>query len=824
MNNICIENIKVYTNNLISSNSSNKSELNNFIKNIYNEVDNLWMYNLNESDKEEINNVINSLKIYFIKHNKLIDEEGIEIPSSEYKNLNLIYWKLNNTLDNVVLPKYNRLSTKSLNDIIDFIEDYLEFLNIDVYEDIDIKYLETLNSVIRYIFNIESKDYFNKIMLEGISDDNDYQDLIDTILLKVFSYDKKIRLLYNTKEISDNEYNIFMKEFSDLDNTLNEYLENCKEHPITIDENVKHKTTAVADLSKAKGSCPNTTDKRAGGERGCSPFLANMRKMDVISPHLSDIIDNDLKRFYKLLTKERVIIKSSISKRKTLSSNIAKFMVHILHSYPGDFNLGVPVSNQWLRRNGFESLTRMKLLNLSLCYVEDTSLDVLEGLRLININKIASVEKRLSNEYSLSLIGKAITSIILLEKRFYFRTPNFGDKLFYDNVNIDYIYSRYGILPNEFLIRSVFTKLNSDKRKFNYINYKKNREELSEFIAMSKSDYKDKIMYYIIEDNLEELEVELNILSKLTVDQYKISNVHDFGRDKKGWYRYLVLCHMAKTGRLCESNGFQGLSRISKYLLVKDIPNVYNYDISSSQIRALLQFLDHIGYNYKDSFNEEDKKSFKNVEYLKEYLIKDKSIIADRLGITVEDWKKILYSVVFGSNPDNPQGTVRKILLKYKEVDLDYFNHIKNTLFSPIRLWLKYVRQYSEDFELTYDNKVLLNSILRHYPNIDIDLTEDKMLYNGVIFMKLDSIYLRDVKTLSAFWLQGLEASYIYNLIALAPNEVLSNEHDGIIVLEKLSNDSIEDAKRRSNFNNVKIVEKELLISSEKLLMKKKGL
>lgn len=165
------------------------------------------------------------------------------------------------------------------------------------------------------------------------------------------------------------------------------------------------------------------------------------------------------------------------------------------------------------------------------------------------------------------------------------------------------------------------------------------------------------------------------------------------------------------TGRVTLVGSLQNATRETKKQIFTDILGYRNYDIKSSQINMMryitqdmISEIDPREFEYKgyDRVNKKPiykmhelkperyvtkhMKELKNKLYYMDNTIKqylryfDNSGVASILNISKDEWKKILYPTLFGSNIDYDESTSRKYIEKYiksikvKNVDLiDYY-------------------------------------------------------------------------------------------------------------------------------------------------------
>jgi hypothetical protein len=188
---------------------------------------------------------------------------------------------------------------------------------------------------------------------------------------------------------------------------------------------------------------------------------------------------------------------------------------------------------------------------------------------------------------------------------------------------------------------------------------------------------------------------------------------------------------------------------------------------------------------------------------------------AELAGISVDDWKKCLYSLIFGSHlNDNIYSAVGRVLMSYKLNNLGFdINNAINILSKfkdPIDIWLKYVKQYAKEQELTnieYFNLKVSNSNINDKLELD-----NNYIFNGIVYISKNSHIMNDKKMLSAFYLQGMESAFIYHLMTLLPhNTIISYEFDGLVVNMEIPEEIIQLARERSGFLTAVVVHKPFL-------------
>ena len=255
--------------------------------------------------------------------------------------------------------------------------------------------------------------------------------------------------------------------------------------------------------------------------------------------------------------------------------------------------------------------------------------------------------------------------------------------------------------------------------------------------------------------------------------------------NSKGVGQYVPAYKFSRTGRMFEvGGGMQGVSSRWKKAAY-DLPNVRNYDLKSSQIVALLE----LGRNYLPP---------ESIDTLEAYIDSNKQVYADTAGIPTELWKAGLMALFFGSNlAPNLKCEVYKNFFNYYGHDKAIANmHFQNfrTVACPFvqvkNEWFKALKIIVEEFSYRSDRSYCIKNAM------------------SKIF-KLDKGY--SMGELSAHMLQGLEGAYIFALINDSwkySYEVLSNEHDGIVVEGEIPLDAKLTARVKSKFNTAVLVEK----------------
>ncbi|MGV0103991.1 hypothetical protein NSTCB13_02637 [Nostoc sp. DSM 114160] len=275
-------------------------------------------------------------------------------------------------------------------------------------------------------------------------------------------------------------------------------------------------------------------------------------------------------------------------------------------------------------------------------------------------------------------------------------------------------------------------------------------------------------------------------------------------------------------GRISETGGgLQTSSRLMKHIAFSNVPGLRNYDLKSSQVFGLIQ-----------QFEKADV----DTSWLHGYLKVDKQEFADRVGISKDRWKQILCATIMGAHLKSkvsiedfePKYFIKKIKGELVEVKVPFTNAVIKALYEEANE----VPSVAMDYYIKYYQVVepLLTSIKAWQKWLVTDyLTDKKNLHNtqGKVVIKNPtgqtfsiSDYMKAgkfinknelLRKVSAFILQGVEASYIHHLTCLSSQfgfEVLSNQFDGLVVLGEIPVEAMQLAKAASGLTHAHLEEK----------------
>lgn len=292
---------------------------------------------------------------------------------------------------------------------------------------------------------------------------------------------------------------------------------------------------------------------------------------------------------------------------------------------------------------------------------------------------------------------------------------------------------------------------------------------------------------------------------------------------KNGLVEYYPSYKTQMSGRISEEGGgLQSCSREMKEAAFSDIPNLYNYDLKSSQVWGLIQWFEIANID---------------CSWLTEYLSKDKKEYANQVGISVDRWKQCFMALVFAAElrkkvskktfeteksskivngilfekEEGPDTTILNALWEEANGDADkalvYYNKfykIVEPLRKGIEAWQEWLLKEYIPFNSVYPkgipyaiNKTGMTFCLGNYKNSQGDWVKVKELKRKI----------------SAFYLQGNEAAFIHCLTWISEYyqfEPINNQHDGLITLGKIPEAAIQKAREMSGLKYAFLEEKPL--------------
>lgn len=280
-----------------------------------------------------------------------------------------------------------------------------------------------------------------------------------------------------------------------------------------------------------------------------------------------------------------------------------------------------------------------------------------------------------------------------------------------------------------------------------------------------------------------------------------------------GFVEYYPGYRPQMSGRISEiSGGVQSCTREMRAIAFKDVPEIHNYDLQSSQVWSLIQFFELAGLD---------------ISWLTNYLQVDKQIYANRVGITKATWKNCFLALIMG-------GILLAIsevskIKKFEDVDTAILKYLTEELVDDKAI----MESYLKFFTVVEPLKIVIDKwhtwLLKRYIFLNMDILGGKLfIYNksGIHFpiweyKKPNADIYKDKqpwkevsklkRQLAAFYLQGNEATFIHQITLLGKEygyEVYGNAHDGLITKGKIPEEAVVVAKELSGLNYAFLVEK----------------
>lgn len=536
-----------------------------------------------------------------------------------------------------------------------------------------------------------------------------------------------------------------------------------------------------------------------------------------ISPNFNEFTEK-MGKLLKLLShlityrsSDKIVFSSSF-----FLSKLTQLLIHISKSKNEDD--WIPISKVFLDLNGLSTLSECSSVTKTSSSI-NSSLYVLRDIGLVDIRKYDS-EKGLSRRVKLTNLGLAITGILSVDiKRTRMKVAEVIPGLITEEIQ-DWKYYNGEFTPNTVFLTRVLGTISD--MKYNVPSYIKKMKALNPILDKTNEEYSDFVL-----DNLEQIEegvlpIDIKSVSNFHRDVDLLTTGHYIKKDKNGNYQQRQSFTVSSTGRMFSSYGYQGATKVSKSVIHE---GKFNYDIPNSQIGVLVQELEKVKTRFWDEFDETEKQDCEEgLKHLIEYRDGDlkKEDIARSLRISVDDWKKCLYTLVFGGPlSSHPETSIGSIISKYVFTpgfkqnklykELDKFKR-------PINIWLKYCQKYYMEYELSPEQEVELRSSVNAIGGDSDSIRFEDYCYNGIVFLNKYSSIFADSKKLSSFILQGIESSFIFHLsIALADVniEVISYEFDGIVTSKPIPEKYINYAREKSGFTTGQVLVKDFTKSLE---------
>ncbi|QSV70073.1 MAG: hypothetical protein HEQ20_03965 [Aphanizomenon flos-aquae KM1D3_PB] len=258
------------------------------------------------------------------------------------------------------------------------------------------------------------------------------------------------------------------------------------------------------------------------------------------------------------------------------------------------------------------------------------------------------------------------------------------------------------------------------------------------------------------------------------------------------------------------SGGLQSCSRRAKAAAYKDIENLRNYDLKSSQIAGLIQEfeLENLDTSWLIAYRN-------NPNAKKEY--------AAKVGISVDCWKTCLCSLLFGASLNTPSKAKSK---------LDSLSEMNGKSINSVLDNLSAEANYDVELAIEYFNKFYkvvkpLEKELKKWHKRLLEWAEadknKKKESNGKFYVKncvekklcltdLQDFNEWEIKSkLASFVLLGRESCFIHHLTILSKEynyQVIANEHDGLVVLGTIPKEAVLKAAEGSGLKDPILEEK----------------
>lgn len=262
-----------------------------------------------------------------------------------------------------------------------------------------------------------------------------------------------------------------------------------------------------------------------------------------------------------------------------------------------------------------------------------------------------------------------------------------------------------------------------------------------------------------------------------------------------GFYSFTPDYSIAYTGRI--HTFMQNASRKMKEAAFKNVKNLKNYDLRSSQAIGLIQQFQsaNLDPTWLENYKDDKQAKYK---------------YAELIGISVDTWKRCLCALLMGGyvptkGTEKTKADIFHYLIEEAEGDfvkaqelLNKFSEIVEPLNIELKKWHEWLLDtYVKKLGNYSAGKLYLSNPTGKTICID-DLPRGKDLWQ------------RKAK-IAAFVLQGQEAAFIHNLTILSLNydyKVLQNEHDGLITVGEVPKQAIQLAASRAGMDFAELEEK----------------
>lgn len=277
-----------------------------------------------------------------------------------------------------------------------------------------------------------------------------------------------------------------------------------------------------------------------------------------------------------------------------------------------------------------------------------------------------------------------------------------------------------------------------------------------------------------------------------------------------GFMEYYPSYEMQYSGRITEmGGGLQSASRELKKAAFSNVPNLYNYDLKSSQVYGLIQWFEVANLDCK---------------WLLDYLKRNKKDYADYVEVSVDCWKSLFLSLIMAAHLPNPNKVSKLIELKDFEDSTDsLLRYISEEATSLEDAVAKYTKFYNVVSPLKVELDKWHNWLLDSYIPLSSVMVKGKQYISnktGATFClsdykKTDGKWknvLELKRRIAPFFLQGNEAAFIHHLTWVSEHygySIQNNQHDGVISLGKIPQEAIDYAREASGLKYAQLELKE---------------
>ncbi len=248
-----------------------------------------------------------------------------------------------------------------------------------------------------------------------------------------------------------------------------------------------------------------------------------------------------------------------------------------------------------------------------------------------------------------------------------------------------------------------------------------------------------------------------------------------------GFYSFTPAYNISVSGRI--HTLMQNASRTMKDAAFKNVKNLRNYDLRSSQAIGLIQQFERAGLDTTWLENYKNERQAKHC-------------YATEIGINVDTWKKCLCALLMGGYlPKKCSENSQADLIRYlvEEAQGDYFKAAEylsklTEAIKPLKIELDKWHEWLLDTYVPKIGNYAAGKLYLTNPtgrNLCIDeLPKGK------------NIWQRKARV-AAFVLQGQEAAFIHHLTVLSRQysyNVIQNEHDGLVTIGAIPDEAVSKA------------------------------